>query len=290
VSTNRDMAQEVSAWATKNENVRAAILTSSRANPHAPVDELSDYDIELYVRDLQPFLEGDDWMGEWGEVLVREPYRPVLFDEGVRVWRLVMFKDAPRIDFNIQLLSVIEDDVAEHGGYRNDMGYVVLVDKDDLTRGAIPPTRTEYNTRRPVEADYEKLVHHFWWNVTYVAKYLHRDELLFAKLMLDGGLHHHYLSTVLSWYVGMRNSWTTNPGANGRWFKRLLDHEMWSDVEATFAGADLEDNWEAMFKTAEVFGRIAAEVGAELGYTYPAELERDVTSYLARVRSATDQR
>ena len=42
------MAKEVSDWAKANENVQVVILTSSRTNPNAPVDVLSDYDIELH--------------------------------------------------------------------------------------------------------------------------------------------------------------------------------------------------------------------------------------------------
>lgn len=284
--TDKNMAEVVTGWAKQTENVRAAILTSTRANPHAPVDELSDYDIELYVRDLQPFLEGDDWMGAFGEAFVRDPYRPHLFDDGTRVWRLAMFRDAPRVDFNIQLLSVIEDDIAQFGGYSCDMGYVVLIDKDNLIKGAIPPSYTEYNTKRPTREEYEELVNGFWWDVTYVAKYLRRGELYSAKWMLDAHLHHHFLYTLLAWHAGARSDWTTNPGARGRWLNRLLDSETWSDVESTFAGPDPEDNWRAMFRMAEVFGRIGAEVGEKLGYSYPCQVGRDVTEWLRQVRAA----
>ena len=279
----RNMARAVSDWAEDNENVRVAILTSTRANPNAPVDALSDYDIELYVEDLQPFLAGDGWLEVFGEVLVRQPYKPVTGDEN-DVWRLVIFKDAPRIDFHIMLPEAIEKDISTYGGYTNDMGYTVLVDKDGLTRGAVPPTYTQYWTKQPTESEYEKLAHHFWWNITYVAKYLSRDELFFAKYMHDSSLHHHYLKTVIAWYLGMKNSWKSNPGAYGRWFKKQLEPHLWSEIEATFAGADLEENWKAMFKTAEIFGRLASEVGAHLGYAYPLELEHNVTQYLTEIR------
>ena len=105
MNITRDMAKEVSDWARENENVRVAILTSTRANPNASVDALSDYDIELFVRDFQPFLEGDKWIETFGKILVREPYKPV--QAGNLVWRLVMFEDAPRIDFTIQLATNI---------------------------------------------------------------------------------------------------------------------------------------------------------------------------------------
>ena len=54
-----DIRGQVLAWAHANDNVRAAILTSSRVSPFATPDALSDYDIELYVRDLAPFMNDD---------------------------------------------------------------------------------------------------------------------------------------------------------------------------------------------------------------------------------------
>ena len=279
----RDMANEVSNWAREIENIRVVILTSTRTNPNASVDALSDYDIELFVRDLDPFLEGDEWLAAFGDVMAREPYRPFL-NETV-VWRLVLFRDAPRIDFAIQLVEELEKEVnAPTLDASYDIGYDVLVDKDGMAKGLKPPTYTAYRTAPPTESEYEELVHTFWFNITYVAKGLYRDEVFFAKQMLDGLLHHHYLKTALAWYIGMQNNWKTNPGAFGRWFKKQLDPQIWSDVEATFAGVDFEENWKAMFRIAEIFGRLTSEVGANLGYTYPIEVDRDVTEFLNDVR------
>lgn len=161
---------------------------------------------------------------------------------------------------------------------------MVLIDKDGLTEGTVPPTHAEFNTKEPSESEYRELVNTFWWDITYVAKCLARDEFYFAKYMLDVCLHHDLLRKVISWRIGMQEGWQTNPGVAGRWFKRQLDPKLWAAVERTFAGADGEDNWRAMFETAAVFGRMASEVGVHLSYTYPHELERNVTQYLMEIR------
>jgi aminoglycoside 6-adenylyltransferase len=203
------------------------ILTSTRANPHARVDVLSDYDIKLFVEDLWPFLGGDEWLETFGEVMVREPYRPVEFEDEKCVWRLVVFKDAPRIDFHINLLEVLEKDVnaSELPDYY-DLGYEVLLDKNGIAQHLKPPTYTAYRTKPPTESEYDELVNVFWLDVTYVAKGLFRDELFFAKWMLDDPLHHHYLKTALAWYIGMKSNWKSNPGAAGRWFKQQVDAQI----------------------------------------------------------------
>ena len=47
--TETEMLNQFSQWAGKNEIIRAALLTSSRADPNTTIDFLSDYDIEMYV-------------------------------------------------------------------------------------------------------------------------------------------------------------------------------------------------------------------------------------------------
>lgn len=284
MNSTRDMAKEVVEWAKDNENVRVVNLYASRANPHATLDALSDYDIELFVEDLQPFREGEEWLNPFGEVMVREPYDSSVWKDG-GVGPMVMFKDGQRIDFNIRLRSVLEEEIkaGDVGSWNK-----VLLDKDGITRNmtTLENSDAEYWTKQPTQAEYEELVHHFWWNITHVAKCLFRDQLFYAKYVLDGGLHHHYLRTVLSWHVGMRHHWEVNLGAYGRWLKDYHDSETWADVEATFAGADLEENWNAMFKIAEVFGKISSEVGGRLGYVYPVDLDQNVTNHLARIRES----
>ena len=49
-------------------------------------------------------------------------------------------------------------------------------------------------------------------------------------------------------------------------------------------GADLEDNWNALFRTTALFRRVATEVGDAFGYTYPLEVDEAVTAQLEAVR------
>jgi len=221
MAETKDMVKEVTDWAKENENIRVVILTSSRTNPNAPVDMLSDYDIELFVYDLQPFLESDQWLETFGEILVRWPYEPV--DNQDHTTRLVLYKDAPRIDFQIKERDVLTEivsapDLPEY----YDIGYEVILDKDGITQGMKSPTHTAYRTKPPTKAEYESCTNDFWWNITYVAKYLYRDGFFFAKRMLDDSLRHGRLAKVIAWYIGSKNNWQSNPGVYGRWFKRYL--------------------------------------------------------------------
>lgn len=281
---SRDLAAEVVQWATEDENVRIVILNGSRADPGGEVDALSDYDMQVYVLDVEPFKDSEQWLDRFGKTMVREPYNSSTWPDDGHVGPMVMFTDGSRMDIGIREMAGLKDDIRT-----GDLDSVnrVLLDKDGVTEGVEALHGGDYSsfwTQKPRKQDYDELVHTFWWDITYVAKCLYRNQLFFAKYMLDGELHHHYLSTMLAWYIGVRAKWRTNPGAHGKHFKKLVCPALWTDIEATFAGADLEENWRAMFRIGELFGRLALDVGEKLGFEYPMEKQERVIAYIENVR------
>ena len=263
-------------WAHANDLVRAAVLTGSRANPEAAIDFLSDYDIELYVTDLQPFQQNDDWLRAFGTILVRWPYKPrSTFDEKW-ITRLILFKDGIRIDFQITDKTEIEPDT-----YRD--GYRVLVDKDDLTANLNKTIYLEHVVKAPSKEEFETLVREFWWAATYVPKYLWRDEFPFAKYMLDKVMRYDYLQRVVDWYIGSPRNWSVDTGSWGKSFKNFLDAETWSELESTYAGGKLEDNLRAFFRAIALFRKLATIVADQLNYSYPVDLDKEVTDYCRHI-------
>jgi aminoglycoside 6-adenylyltransferase len=69
-------------------------------------------------------------------------------------------------------------------------------------------------------------------------------------------------------------------GVLGKGLKKRLPSEIWSQLESTYAGADISDNWEALFRTMSLFRQVAVEVGERLGYTYPLDMDQRVAAYV----------
>ncbi|RAP73695.1 aminoglycoside 6-adenylyltransferase [Paenibacillus montanisoli] len=267
-------------WAERNSMIRAVLMTSSRTNPEATVDLLSDYDIELVVTDVAPFRGSDAWITQFGTIMTE--YRE---DEEDSITRLVLFEDGVRIDFAVylvkQLQAVIELPLLPE---ELDIGYRVLLDKDGITSGLKQPRHNGFVTEKPSREAYNTAVKEFWWDITYVAKSLWRDELYFAKYMLDSVIRFQMFMPIIEWHIGANNNWTVNPGKNGRWFKRYLDDQTWAELEQTYAGADLEENWQAMYAMTALFRKLAVDVGGKLGFDYPHALDQRVTSYMRKIQ------
>lgn len=277
--TEKEVLSHFKKWARKNDLIRAAVLTSSRANPEAEVDFLSDYDIELYVSDLSEFKKSDEWLDEFGTIMVRWPFKPrsTGFKDGNWITRLVLFNDGVRIDFQITDHSKIEKNA-----YKN--GYQVLIDKDGITEELSEPTYSEYIINKPEQEEYETLVNEFWWDAYYVPKYLWRDQLPFAKYMLDYSLRYSFLHKIIEWYIGLENDWSVETGAFGKKFKEYLEAELWSEWEKTYAGADLEENWETFFRMTDFFRKLAKILATDLDFRYPDQVDKRVSEFCRKIR------
>lgn len=272
-----EIYRKLQSWAKENESIRAIILTSSRANPNSLTDILSDYDIELYVKDIKPFMN-DKWLHFLGRILIRWPLKPASTFDKNWITRLVLFEDGTRIDFQITSKRSVNPS-------NYDSGYKVLVDKDDLTKDIEEPTYSEFFIKKPTKEEYEVFVNDFFWNATYVAKNLWRDELYYAKFMLDNAIRFEYLQKVIEWYIAIQQNWRVNTNKHGRWFKRYLNPNIWAELENTFSGADIEENWEAFFGTIDLFRKLAKSVAERLEYKYPDNLDSKMSEYYLKIKT-----
>ena len=272
------------------EEIRAIILTSTRAAPNASPDTFSDYDPAIYATDFAPFAESDAWIQEFGPVLVmlrRDWWMPdgKTWDGDPEAFtRLVMYEDGTKIDFGIRPVEALRKECqAATLSDEFDVGYRVLVDKDGVAASLKRPTYKAHIPARPTEAEYATFVNNFWWNSTYVAKHLWRDDLLPATWMLEGQ-RTYFLVKALEWSVEIDRGWNWRPGPVGKGLKKVLDSETYDELAATCAGGEIGVVWEAFFRMTALFRKTAMKVGEGLGYEYLHDLDRRVMIHLETVR------
>ncbi len=277
--------EQLISWADSQESIRAVILTSSRAIPHASVDLFSDYDVILVLQSIEPFYADRTWLETFGPVLAI--YRDPLIDENglTRSAYVVQYENSLKIDFNlwpVELLQRVTD--KEELPDEFDAGYQILLDKDGLTTQLKPPSYSAYIPKPPPEATYQALIEGFFLDTTYVAKFLWRDDIMAAKHILDHSLKQDHLRPMLEWHAEIDHQWSLKPGPYGRRLKQYSRPDLWRELELTYTGAGLEENWQALFRTIELMQRVATGVGEHLGYTYPQLLQQRVVNYLWKVR------
>ena len=278
-----DVISKLVQWAERRESIRAMLLTSTRAIPTASVDVFSDYDVVLVVKNIRPFFEDRSWLADFGEVLI--VYCDPIYsdpDYGIEKFaNVTQYADGLKIDFTLWPVELMRRIVqAPLLQAELDAGYLVLMEKDHLTDDLQPPTYRAYIPTPPTEQVYQKTIEDFLSDPPYVAKCLLRDELLPAKWCLDYDMKHIFLRSMLEWRMELDHGWSVPTGALGKGLKKRVPPEIWSQLENTYAGADIAENWEALFRTMALFRQVAVEVGEGLGYEYPHELDQRVTAYV----------
>jgi len=283
----REVVRRLVQWAEQQGSVRAMLLTSTHANPNAQVDAFSDYDIVLVVSDIHPFVADRSWLQDFGPLLVVywDPIHPAP-DYGIeQVANVTQYADGLKIDFTLWPVELLQQiAVAPVLPPDLDVGYTILVDKDHLTDGMKPPTYTAYLPTPPTDATYQKVVQDFFSDAPYVAKCLRRDELMPAKWCLDYDMKHNFLRQMLEWRMECDHDWSVPTGALGKGLKKRLPPEIWSQLERTYVGASIADNWEALFRTIALFRQVAIAVADHLGYAYPYDLDERVMTYVQHMQ------
>jgi aminoglycoside 6-adenylyltransferase len=289
MDTNNPVIARLIEWGEKKEEVRAIILSSSRTNPNVQylVDRLSDYDLDVVIRrDARAWYEDRSWLEDFGKVLVGF-VEPPEREYGIEDFGcVILYQDGTKIDYTIMPVEIFKHVVAEpnlRGGW--DDGYHILLDKDHLATGLKPPTHREYIPQPPTEQEYNEVIERFFTETTYVAKNLWRDELIFMKNNLDQEMKAKFLCRMLEWRMELDFNWSVRLGLLGKGLKKRLPPDLWAELENTYVGAGIEENWAALHNTIALFRKVAVEVGNRLGYAYLDELDRRVMDYLEKVKT-----
>jgi aminoglycoside 6-adenylyltransferase len=202
------------------------------------------------------------------------------------VFRGVFYEDYVKIDYSVWPDTMLDRISAEpHLPDCLDVGYRVILDKDNRSSRWKPPSYKAHIPARPTESEYRTVIEEFWWEATYVARSLQRGDLVFAKFGLDYQIKLEVMRRMFEWRIEIEHSWRIRPGVYGRNMNRLMPADIWEQWSRTYVGSELEENWVALFRTTELFRRVSREVGAALGHTYPAQLDDEVTAYLNALRT-----
>lgn len=274
-------------WAEGRDEIRAVLLTSTRAIPHVATDVLSDYDVVLVARDVRPFYADRRWLQHFGDVLVAY-WDPIHLDPDYGIERfgnVIQFASGLKIDFTLWPVAMMERVAAAPSlPDEFDAGYRVLLDKDGLAARLSPPSHKAFIPARPTAQAFETFVEEFFSDAPYVAKFLWRDELLPAKWCLDYDMKHVYLRPLLEWRVQCDHGWSMPMRNMGKGLKKRLPPDIWARLERCYAGASIAENWQALFETMSLFRRVGGEVAAHLGYAYPLALDERVVTYVQQIR------
>ena len=279
--TEKEMLDVIINTAIEDERIRAVIMNGSRVNPNVKRDCFQDYDIMYVVNDIQSFTSNHNWVHRFGEIMIvqmPEEMSLVQPDEDGKFPYLMQFMDGNRIDLTLVPVELIKKFVGQ------DSLSKLLLDKDNCMEGFPPASDKDYLIKKPTEKEFLDCCNEFWWCSTNVAKGLWREELSYAKGMLEGPVRDMFI-VMLEWHIGMKTDFTVNTGKFGKHFEQYIEEDMWEQFKRTFSNAEYENIWESFFVMSDLFREVANEIANTYEYQYPQEDDDKVTNYLKHVKT-----
>lgn len=275
--TSQEMLDLIVNVAKEDPDIRAVLMSGSRANKDCPVDQYQDFDVVYFVKDVQPYWDNMSWIEEkFGKpILVHKPESMELIppDGDGNYMYLMLFADGNRIDLQFTTSPYVDDGEP----------VVLLLDKD----GTFPDIQVQedfWYVRKPSLKYFADCCSEFHWCLNNVAKEIARDELSYAMKQLNEYVRD-MLVLMLQWYVGTHYDFKVSAGKEGKYFKKYLPKELYERFRKTYSDADYEHMWEAAFEMLYLFGDVARDVAEKLGFTYDEEEEQGIEAYMKLVRS-----
>jgi aminoglycoside 6-adenylyltransferase len=279
VRSEQEMLELIVNTAQNDDRIRAVIMNGSRANPNARRDIFQDFDIVYLVTDVASFRDDPSWINRFGEIMILQMPEamqdPPPNNDGGFAY-LMQFTDGNRIDLGLFPLAKLHE-------LKGDSLSRLLLDKDGIFEPFAPPSESDYLPRPPTAKAFEDCCNEFWWVCPYVAKGLWREEIVYAKCMLDQVVREQ-LEKMLAWYVGVQTGFLGNPGKFGKYLDRYLEPELWDMLQKTYADAGYDNTWDALFAMCALFRLIATRVAEHFGFDYLQGDDDRVSAHLEHVR------
>ena len=277
--TSDEIKKLITDKAISDSRIRAVLLKGSRANPHVAPDNFQDFDVVYIVTEIESFVSDHTWTHIFGDILIRqfpdemEVGKEAGVEENVGFSYLMLFKDGNRID-----LTLFPKDKLETG-FQIDSLTIVWLDKDNIFVDIEKSSDKDYLIKRPSERAFLECCNEFWWTTTNVAKGISRNEIPYAKEMLETVVRPMFMK-IVEWQIGADTDFLVSFGKGGKFMSRHLSTPLYYKILATYSDHQAENNWKSLFVMTGLFGPFARTIAGKLNFPYNLEEEQNAISYL----------
>jgi aminoglycoside 6-adenylyltransferase len=279
--------ERILSYANESELIQAMILFGSRARVKNAADQYSDYDIIFLVKDVDYFLNTDQWLNQ-----IEKYY--ISFQEPTAAYgqeRRVFFSDAMDMDFlfydSKKSESLAADNTIQSFFSR---GFMILVDKIDF-KGAIERNKPSESAKEIetvfTEKEFINLANTFWFHSIWSVKKVLRGELWSAKSCVDGYMKD-LLRQLLEGYSKAVNN-ELDVWHDGRFFDSWIDDNVKKQLKTAYGTYDAEGIISALKNTMLIFSEVSGRTAALLDYSNPITAETYAIEQIEKLTSRSFQ-
>jgi aminoglycoside 6-adenylyltransferase len=280
--TSDEIKKLITDKAISDSRIRAVLLNGSRANPNVLPDSFQDFDIVYVVTEIESFISDHKWANIFGEILILQlPDEMELgneagVEENIGFSYLMLFKDGNRID-----LTLFPKDKLE-SNFQRDSLTIVWLDKDNIFANIAKSSDEDYLIKPPSEREFLECCNEFWWTSTNVSKGISRNEITYAKEMLETVVRPMFMK-IVEWYIGAETNFLVSFGKGGKFMDKYLPGELYSKILSTYSDHQARNNWTSLFVMTELFGQLATIVANKSNFKYNFQEEENVKRYFRQL-------
>lgn len=268
--------------AKSDERIRAVLLNGSRANPNVKADKFQDFDIVYIVNDLQPFISDHTWVDYFGDRLICQLPDEMDLGQGIKKSKdsfayLMLFEDGNRIDLTLVSKKKLKSN------FHQESLTELWLDKDKMFANIPIANESDYLIKKPSEREFIETCNEFWWVCTYVAKGLVREEITYAKEMLETVVRPMFMK-MIEWQIGLDTNFSVSFGKCGKFLKNHISKETYAKILKTYSDYQIENNWRAFSFMTKLFAELAKSVGDKMRFSYNKLEEKNVNCYIENLR------
>ena len=276
--SNADIKKVILDKANADSRIRAVLLNGSRVNSKVEPDQFQDFDIVYIVNNIDSFTADHSWTSIFGDKLIWQLPDEMTFgkneiDSSFSFHYLMLFKDGNRIDLTLFPADKLKSD------FKLDSLTVVWLDKDKLLSNMKAPDDADYLIKRPTEKAFKDTCNEFWWVCTYVSKGLLRNEITYAKAMLESPVRKMFMS-IIEWRIGCDTNFSVSFGKEGKFMDKYLSTHEYNSILTTYADYKAENTWISLFVMTTLFSKFAIHVADKLYFNYNYEEQKNTIEYL----------
>lgn len=269
-------------WAENEPKIRALILEGSMVSG-TETDELSDYDINLFLTDDKKYTESNTWIYTFDDVVMYQ--KPdFTFGKWYIPSRLVVYKNSPRIDFsfwNVRILKHFVEKRQLPEWYKN--GCRILLDKDNIASKLPEPTHDGYSISKPSKDNVLKTIYDFWFEVYCVAKYLKRGSVFYAK-MVENSYIKKFLVQMIIWCEVCEKGWgSTHFHTEGKNLEKVINKDLLAQLSECFSGYGQHVILKSLCNMMKLFERLSKKLCDNLEIEYPEDRLVPIKKYVSNI-------
>lgn len=206
---------------------------------------------------------------------------------------MILGNDASESKFSFTFLTIFEDESRIDltlfpknkfpKNYLHDSLSIVWLDKDSLFKVIPESSDIDYHIKKPTERAFSEVCNEFWWCSTNVVKGLKRNEIVYAKDILEHILRPMF-NKMIEWKIGIQYDFSVSIGKSGKFIERYLDQAFYQLILKTYSDSVIENNWESFILMMNIFYKEQKQCVSSLNFTSNNTEAENALAFVNKIR------